>query len=47
MSVDHRKRTAWEMKKEYQQAMLTPYGYKRLTAAEHCARVRFDPNSVK
>ena len=47
LSIDARKRTAWELKKEMQQAMLSVHGQKRLSAQEHANRVKFDPSTVK
>ena len=45
MSVEHRKRVAYELKQEQKQ-QIQQNNYKRLTALEHSQRVRFDPVQV-
>lgn len=45
MSVDNRKRVAWEMRQEMKQ-QIQQNAYKRLSAKEHSDRVRFDPNQA-
>ena len=42
MSVEHRKRVAWELKQEMKQQIQTS-NFKRPTALEHSTRVRIDP----
>ena len=46
LSIDQRKRTAWDMKREAQQQPGGVNGMKRMTAKEHSDRVRFDPTLV-
>jgi tubulin polyglutamylase TTLL6/13 len=46
MSVEHRKAKEWEIRTEKKQQEIQGM-YKRMSAKEHCDRVKFDPSQVK